>query len=140
MTALLFSVAMLSPGGAHAAQTPQAPPKDPIAWRRDFRAAQKESQEKNRPLLLVAAFPTCTWWIRMERTTMRDPRVRALVARTIPVQINGEVDEELSQRLKISQCPLTVLYAPDGKVLFRVEGLQQAEPFLRLLHKGIGEP
>ena len=113
----------------------QAPKKMSIAWRMDLAAARREAREKERPLLLVIAFPSCKWWLRMERTTFTDPRVRELVAGMVPVLLHGDEDGKLFEEFNVTECPLIALFDSSGKELARVQGLQDSATFIPWLKR-----
>ena len=110
-----------------------------IAWRKHWEDARQEARVKKQPLLLVVAFPSCKWWLRMERTTFTDKQVRDLVATTVPVLLYGEEDGRLFEQVKVSECPLIAVFDAGGKEMARIEGLQQAKPFRDWLGRHLGQ-
>ena len=107
----------------------------PIAWRKDWAAALQEARTKKQPVLLVVAFPTCKWWLRMERTTFADPQVRVVVSSMIPVLLHGGDDGIFFELFKVSECPLIAICDAAGKEAARLQGLQEPISFLNWLKR-----
>lgn len=111
----------------------QNPPA--IAWRKHWAGALQEARTKRQPVLLVVAFPSCKWWLRMERTTFADPRARELLSSVVPVLLQGEEDGILFEQFKVAECPMIAVCDAAGKELARVQGLQEVNPFLDWLKR-----
>ena len=131
---------MLVGGGPSEPVEPPAPKAQAaIVWRKHWAGALQEARAKKQPVLLVVAFPTCKWWLRMERTTFADPRIQAVLSSMVPVLLHGEDDGILFEKFKVAECPLIAICDATGKEIARVEGLQEATPFLGWL-KRYGPP
>lgn len=127
---------MLVVGGPSEPVEPAAPKAQPaIVWRKHWAGALQEARAKKQPVLLVVAFPTCKWWLRMERTTFADPRVQAVLSSMVPVLLHGEEDGILFEKFKVTECPLIAICDAAGKEAARVEGLREATPFLAWLKR-----
>jgi len=116
-------------------QTNQANAQD-VAWRRDYAAARKEATETGRPLLLDFGTEGCVWCRKQDATTFRDPRVvKLLNERFIPVKIDAERENRVTQALGIESFPTLVLASPEGKVLGRQVGYADVAQLNALLGK-----
>ncbi|HEV3440610.1 MAG TPA: DUF255 domain-containing protein [Gemmata sp.] len=116
-------------------QTTPANAQD-VAWRRDYAAARKEATETGRPLLLDFGTEGCVWCRKQDATTFRDPRVvKLLNERFIPVKIDAERENRVTQVLGIESFPTLVLASPEGKVLGRQVGYADVAQLSALLGK-----
>ena len=107
-----------------------------LAWRRDYASARKEATETGRPLLLDFGTEGCVWCRKQDATTFRDPRVvKSLNERFIPVKIDAEREQRLTQSLGIESFPTLVLASAEGKVLGRQVGYADASQLMAMLSK-----
>ncbi|MCI0684551.1 MAG: DUF255 domain-containing protein [Gemmataceae bacterium] len=131
-----FAVAALAFSCSPSSAEPPAQQKEPpIAWRKHWAGARQEARTTKQPMLLVVAFPSCKWWLRMERTTFADPRVRNAIATLIPVLLHGEEDGLLFEQFKVTECPLIAVFDAGGKEVARVQGFQEVQAFLEWLNR-----
>jgi thioredoxin-related protein len=92
-------------------------------WRADYAAARKDAAGSGKPLLLDFGTETCFWCKKLDATTFRDRAVIDLLnERVVPVKVDGERDERLTQALGVQSFPTLVLVSPAGKVIARHEG------------------
>jgi thioredoxin-related protein len=107
-----------------------------VQWRHDYVAARKEALETGRPLLLDFGTESCFWCKKLDITTFRDPKiVKLLSEKFIPVKIDAEKEERLTQALGIVSFPTLVLATPDGKVVGRHPGYADVTQLTALLNK-----
>lgn len=107
-----------------------------VSWRRDYAAARKEASETGRALLLDFGTENCVWCRKQDATTFRDPRiVKLLNERFIPVKIDADRENRLTQALGIDSFPTLVLATSDGKVLGRQVGYADVAQLNTLLSK-----
>ena len=101
-----------------------------VIWRTDYYRARKEAQEKGLPLVIDFGTKTCTYCVKLDQTTFRDPRVIAVMnERFSPLKIDAEIDTVLVSALQISSYPTIVLAAADGKILGTMVGYKDAGEF-----------
>lgn len=80
-----------TPPAAAEAQFPRADGPGTVPWRSDLDEALAESLRTGKPVMADLWATWCTACLRMERTTLRDPRVAAeLAAAFIPVKVQCE--------------------------------------------------
>ena len=128
MPAALLALALVGPAGS--IPTFAADDARKIAWREDFALAQAEA--KSRDLLLWIQFtgPWCINCRRMDRSTFVDPLVvDSSRDRFIPVKLRSDEYENLTQSLGLTTLPATVIVRPNGEVVEKVEGFNDAERF-----------
>ena len=107
-----------------------------VQWRHDYAAARKESAATGRPLLLDFGSENCIWCQRLDASTFRNPNVIALLNdKFIPVKLDGNREEQLTQALNVTGFPTLVLAAPDGKVLGRKDGYLDAAGMTAMLNR-----
>lgn len=112
----------------------QAFAQDKIAWRSDYQTARKESQEKNKPLVIDFFTDPCPWCVKMDTTTYADPQIVALLNdKFIPLKIHGSNETKLAAALQIASYPTTVFASPDGKILGTEVGFREPARFSELL-------
>ena len=110
-----------------------------ISWRADFAAARKEAAAAAKPLLLDFGTESCLWCKKLDATTFRDRGLVELVAeRFIPVKVDGERQEALTQSLGVQAFPTIVLLSAEGKVIGRHEGFADVAKMTALLRQAPG--
>ena len=110
-----------------------------ISWRADFAAARKEAAAAAKPLLLDFGTESCLWCKKLDATTFRDRSLVELVAeRFIPVKVDGERQEALTQSLGVQAFPTIVLLSAEGKVIGRHEGFADVAKMTALLRQAPG--
>jgi thioredoxin-related protein len=128
VTAILLPLAMVVCAGSAVAEE--------VNWRTDYAQARKESEEKNRPLLLDFGTEACFWCKRLDATTFKDPAVvEMLNQRLIPIKIDANKESQLAQSLQISSYPTVIIGAPDGKILGTVIGYKEPAEFASILQR-----
>jgi thioredoxin-related protein len=111
--------------------------QDKIAWRSDYQTARKESQDKNKPLVIDFFTDPCPWCVKMDTTTYADPAVIALLnEKFVALKVNGSVEPKLAAALQIASYPTTVFASPDGKIIGNpAVGYRDPAVFLELLQR-----
>lgn len=66
----------------------------------------------------------------MEKTTLVDPRVAAILEQIIFIRVDTDKHPDLAQKLGVIGLPDIRFVAPDGRVLRQLRGYQDAEPFV----------
>src|SRR5439155_9001739 len=94
-----------------------------LTWRTDYNSARKESQEKGLPLFIVVGSDNCFYCKKLEGTTLRDPRVSAMLTDGfIPLKIDGRQQPALANALKVQSYPTILLADTDGKLIAHIAG------------------
>src|SRR5437588_2267934 len=94
-----------------------------VKWRHDYAAARKEAAASGKPLLLDFGTEACTWCKKLDATTFRTPAIVAqLNDRFIPVKIDAEREEKLTEAVKVDSFPTLLLVSADGKIIARHVG------------------
>src|SRR5205085_1408605 len=97
---------------------------------------RREAAETGRPLLLDFGTEACFWCKKLDATTFRDPNVAKLLnEHFIPVKIDGNKDERLTQAAKVESYPTLILATADGNVLGRHPGFADVAQLTALLGK-----
>ena len=117
---MLFSLVSAS-AGAEPASTP---------WHSDVNIAWAQTKALNRPMLLLATTDNCLYCEQLKQTTFAEPATldelqRAFVLATV----KASDQPSLMRKLQVDTFPTTVIVAPDGKVLDRIEGYMTAQKF-----------
>jgi thiol-disulfide isomerase/thioredoxin len=109
-----------------------------VNWRQDYAAARKEATAAGKPLVLDFGTEGCIWCRRLDATTFRDPTVVQLLNdRFIPVKVDAEREERLTQAAGVQSFPTIVVVSPDGKVVNRHEGYADAAKMSALLRQSM---
>ena len=109
-----------------------------VQWRHEYNSARKEAETKGLPLVLDFGTENCFWCRKLDETTFREPTVvRAMNEKFIPLKVDANVDTALRDALQIHSYPTLVLAAPDGKILGRMEGYQDATRFYENLQRAL---
>lgn len=107
-----------------------------VKWRHDYAAARKEAAASGKPLLLDFGTEACTWCKKLDATTFRSPAVVAqLNDRFIPVKIDAEREEKLTEAVKVDSFPTLLLVSSDGKIVARHVGYADVAQMSGLLGK-----
>jgi thiol:disulfide interchange protein DsbD len=70
--------------------------------------------------------PPC---LRMEKTTIRDDRVKSLLGRSVFVRVDTDKQPDIARRMAVDGLPDIRFALPDGKVIRRLRSFQDAESF-----------
>lgn len=98
-----------------------------ISWRRDYPSARREAWRTQRPILIDFGTSDCFWCSKLETTTFRDPRVAGLLnGEFIALKVNADREPRLANAVGIQGFPTLVLASPEGRILNRLEGYQDA--------------
>jgi hypothetical protein len=89
----------------------------PIAWMAWGRAAFARAAGEDRPILLLVR----TAWSRacrdLDRVTLADPAVAALVDRFVPVRVDADRRPDVSERCSLGGWPTLAALTPQGELL-----------------------
>jgi thioredoxin-related protein len=107
-----------------------------VRWRSDFTAARKEAVATGKPMLLDFGTQACMWCRKLDVTTFRDRAIiEFLNEKFIPVKVDGEREERLTQSVGVQAFPTLVVVSSEGKIIGRHEGYASAAEMMALLRK-----
>ena len=92
-----------------------------------------KAKRENKAVVLDFSAEWCVPCRRMEKTTLVDPRVVALLEQVVFVRIDTDEQAEIAQKLGVVGLPDIRFVAPDGRVLRQLRGYQEAAPFAAAL-------
>jgi len=99
-------------------------------WHSDVDAAWQQTKASSRPMLLLATTDNCQYCEQLKRTTLADPATLAELQRFFVLATVKAADQpSLMRKLQVAAFPTTVIVAPDGQVLDRIEGCLTAAKF-----------
>ncbi len=105
-----------------------------IRWRPDFAAARKEATATGKPMFLDFGTENCTWCRKLDASTLRDRAIVELLnEKFIPVKVDGEREERLTQSVGVQAFPTLVLVSAEGKIIARHEGFAEVSKLMSLL-------
>ena len=101
--------------------------------------ALAQGRRENKLLVLDFGAEWCAPCKRMERTTFTDARVAALLRRCVWIKIDTDTHPDLSRRLGVVGLPDIRFVTPDGRIVRRLKGFQDAETFAVELERFISK-
>ena len=111
-------------------------PSNSVSWAPDYTAAQEQSMQTDKPMIL---FFTATWCVPcriMKRTVWADEQVATEVnERFIPLMVYAD-DPDMAKvfsRYRVGATPTTLITDPQGNVLQWVQGKIEKADLLKLL-------
>jgi thiol:disulfide interchange protein len=100
--------------------------------------ALSQAQRERKMMVLDFSAEWCAPCKRMEKTTFADAMVKELLARCVVVKIDTDQEQELARRFGVVGLPDIRFISPEGRVIHRLRGFQNAESFtaelIRLVH------
>jgi thioredoxin-like negative regulator of GroEL len=133
--AALCSVCLLLGLGGFAAPASA----EEIRWRNDYHKARKEATEKGKPLVIDFGTENCYWCKQLDARTFRDPAIIALMnEHCIPLKIDANANQSLTDALRVQSFPTLVFASSDGRILGFQEGFCEVPKMKELLQKSIG--
>lgn len=109
-----------------------------IPWRHDYNRARAEATETGKPLLIDFSTQHCYWCKRLDTTTFRDHAVSSAIAsHCVPLKLDGDREQRLTQALNIESYPTLVLASPDGTVIDMVVGYVDARKLTEHLNRAV---
>lgn len=126
-SSIALSVSAVS---AEAAPPFATPPIQKIRWNYSLKAAHKISIEQDKPLLIVFGASWCTYCHKLERETLGDKRITAIVERDfVPVHLDFDRDGKIAKILEVERLPCTVILSPQADLLMKHEGYAQYKEY-----------
>lgn len=105
-----------------------------IPWRTEFAAAQRESQQNSKPLMLYFTADWCGPCQQMKRTVWADKEVDQALQAFVPMRIDIDLNPELAMEYQIESIPQMLVLNTDGSIARRNDfGSQTSAEFLSWL-------
>ncbi len=101
--------------------------------------ALAKARKDNKPLVVEFSASWCIPCQRMEQTTFADATVKALLQKCVFLRIDTDQQPELAKQVGVVGLPDMRLVTPDGKVVRKLRGYQDAETLAKELTSLIGE-
>jgi len=142
----LLPLAPLAGSGGAVSRAPSPLAYHPVRTPGELDAALARAASSRRPVMVDFYADWCTSCLEMEHTTLRDPQVRAALARMqvlrVDVTANSPADRALLKRYGLYGPPGYVFYGADGKRVRgdTVVGFMGVRPFLRHLRRAVRTP
>jgi TolA-binding protein len=109
-----------------------------IPFRHNYAEARQEAERRGVPLILYFTTDNCPWCTRLVNETFGDPAVAKLMNdRFVVMKVHARSEPVLVEKLSIPYFPTVILAGPDGKILGRVEGFQDAIRFNDSLQRAL---
>lgn len=131
-SSIVLAMASLLAVNLHAEET------EGIVWHTNPDQAWKEMREQGRPLLMFITTDECQFCTRMKSLTYSDAKVKSEIGgKFVALRLNADHDlsDDFLERFGIEYFPTTLLFAPNLKVLDRVDGYVDAKEMSPLLTK-----
>lgn len=110
------------------------PAENQLKWQANLQAAHKVASTQNKPMLLVFGADWCHFCKKLERETLNSNEIAKYVNEAfVPVHLDVDKDVKVSQILKVSSLPCTIVLSPNADLLGRIEGFHTAAPFYKQL-------
>ena len=111
--------------------------KGRIKWVSSFSDAKRLARESKKPMMVSFFSDRCGWCRVLDQKTYSDPGVQELAGRFIPVKVDVGEDPMLSQQYSVMGLPTIIFMDSEGKVINKVIGFRDAEPFRAEMQKAL---
>ena len=112
-----------------------------VAWRGWDQSVFADAKAQNKLVILDLKAVWCHWCHVMEETTYGDGKVAKLLSdKFISVQVDQDANPDLSNRYGDWGWPATIVFAPDGTELAKLQGYVPPERFGPLLEAFVADP
>jgi thioredoxin-related protein len=124
---LLVAATLLWPAIAGAQSTE-------VQFRHEYNDSRREAEKKGLPVFIYFTTDNCPWCVRLQRETFGDPAVaKVLNEKFVPLKAHAMQSQQLVEFCGIRAYPTVIMASPDGKIMGRVEGFQDAVRFYETL-------
>lgn len=114
---------------------------DPIRWTSWSAELFTRAKAENRLVILDLEAVWCHWCHVMERKTYGDDRVRTVIgAHYIAVRADQDANPDLSGRYGEWGWPATIVFAPDGTEIAKLQGYVEPDEMHGLLQAAVKDP
>lgn len=108
----------------------------PPEWGHDFEKAMASAAKEDRPVVAAFYSEGCPPCAAMDRSVLRDEKVREELTDFVPVRVNMWREREIANRMGVMGTPTFLVVSATGQVRARCEGFQPVDDFIRFLHDG----
>ena len=109
-----------------------------IQWNHSLKAAHKLAIAQDKPLLIVFGASWCSYCHKLERETLSDKRITAIVERDfIPVHLDFDRDSKVAKVLEVERLPCTVILSPQADLLLKHEGYAEFKEYKQTLQSAL---
>jgi thioredoxin-related protein len=108
-------------------------------WRSDALAAWKASQASGRPMLFYVTSTHCPYCVLMERKTLSDPNVQALLGSFESARVYADRQPKVANNLRVHAYPTTVIVDANNVIVESIEGYVEPREFQRRLAEATTE-
>lgn len=109
-----------------------------LKWHKSLKPAHKLAIESDKPLLIVFGASWCHYCHKLERETLGDERMVALVERDfIPVLLDFDRDAKVAKILEVERLPCTVILSPEADLLQKSEGFADYKGYIKILQASL---
>lgn len=123
---------------AGAAPPPGGQTAQKIQWNYSLKVAHKLALAQDKPLLIVFGASWCAYCHKLERETLGDKRIAAVIERDfIPVHLDFDRDVKIAKILEVERLPCTVILSPQADLLLKHEGYAEYKEFQQSLHSAL---
>lgn len=121
---------------AEAAEDGVSPQK--LKWNRSLKPAHKLAMETDKPLLIVFGASWCHYCHKLERETLSDKRLVAIIERDfVPVMLDFDRDAKVAKILEVERLPCTVVLSPEADLLQKTEGYADYKGYIKILQAAL---
>lgn len=105
-----------------------------VQWNTSLKSAHKIAIEQDKPLLIVFGASWCTYCHKLERETLSEKHIVAMIERDfVPVHLDFDKDSKVAKILEVERLPCTVILSPQADLLEKHEGYSKSPEFQRLM-------
>ena len=109
-----------------------------IKWHKNLKAAHRLSIETGRPMLIVFGATWCHYCHKLERETLADKRLAAVIERDfVPVLLDFDKDARVAKILEVEKLPCSVVLSPEADLLMKSEGFKDYKGYLKVLQASL---
>lgn len=131
-----FLVSGLATGFVFLARTDPAMAQ--VRWRSDYSAAVRAAKKTGQPLLVDFYADWCGPCKLMEKTTFRDRRVAALMARCLCVRVDTDRNKDIARKFGVNSIPRLLVIGANDERLLDTLGYRDANQLWKELALALG--
>lgn len=96
-----------------------------VNWLNDYSKGVYESAACKRPMVIVVGAKWCGYCRKLYEQTLPNPGIISLLnEQFVPVMIDADKEQELTQKLKVESMPTVIVVSPERKILRRIAGFK----------------
>ncbi|MEM7246303.1 MAG: thioredoxin domain-containing protein [Acidobacteriota bacterium] len=101
--------------------------KSTVDWGTSYAGAVKSAKADDKPLLFKFYTGWCPHCVRMDNSTWKDVKVGEISKAFTAAKVNADVEKVPVKRYSLVGYPTTIVAAPGGEEVFRLEGYKDAK-------------